>query len=102
MSDSDGRHDGFYQPLDYTIASATATYQPYTVAFYWTSFAGRQLATVSSARKQTELIHFIEDNNGSLEGEWYHFASEDDFHKAIIRTRELGGIVYDLPVKTGM
>ena len=80
----------------------SATYQAYTVTFYWVGFGGRQLATVTNLRRKIDLINYIEDNNGVLDGEWYKFAQESDFHKAIIRTRELGGIVYDLPVKTGV
>lgn len=79
-----------------------ATYQAYTVAFYLEGFGGRQFATVTSARRQQELIHFMEENGGMLNGEWHKFMSENNFHLAIIKTRELGGIVYDLPVKTGI
>ena len=80
----------------------SATYQPYTVAFYFEGFNGRQLATTTTARKQQELINFMEDNGGVLDGEWHKFTSEHNFHLAIIKTRELGSIVYDLPVKTGI
>ena len=80
----------------------SATYQPYTVTFYFEGFNGRQLATTTTARKQQELINFMEENSGVLDGEWHKFASEHNFHLAIIKTRELGGIAYDLPVKTGI
>jgi len=80
----------------------SATYQPYTVAFYFEGFNGRQLATTTTTRKQQELINFMEDNGAVLDGEWHKFTSEHNFHLAIIKTRELGSIVYDLPVKTGI
>jgi len=79
-----------------------ASHQGYIVAFYWGGFAGRQLATFTSLRRQTELIQYMEDNNGFQHGQWHKFENESDFHRAIIKTRELGGIVYDLPVKTGI
>ena len=79
-----------------------ASFQQYIVSFFFEGFQGRQLATVRSARKQSELIDYIEEIGGRSDGNWFKFSNESDFHKAIIRTRELGGIVYDLPVKSGL
>jgi len=80
----------------------SASYQRYTVAFYLEGFNGRQLATTTTAGKQQELINFMEDNGGVLDGQWHKFSTEQNFHLAITKTRALGGIVYDLPVKTGI
>lgn len=79
-----------------------ASYQPYIVAFYLDGFGGRELATFPNLRKQDEFIEYMEGNNGFLYGQWHKFQNESDFHGAIIKARELGGIVYDLPVKTGV
>lgn len=78
-----------------------ATYQAYTAHFYLEGFNGRQLATVTSERKQTNLINYMEENGGILVGQWHKFDTHENFVLAIRKTRELGGIVYDLYVKTG-
>ena len=78
-----------------------ATYQAYTVLFYLEGFNGHQLATVSSECRQTDLINYMEENSAIPVGEWHKFATQANFVLGMWKTRELGGIIYDLPVKTG-
>ena len=80
----------------------TSTYQAYTVTLYVVGFDIRQLATLANLRKKTELINYIEDNNGVLDGEWYRFPQLSDIERAIRKTKELGGILYHLPVNAGV
>lgn len=61
-----------------------------------------QWASACHPHHKQELINFMEDNGGILDGEWHKFNNENNFHHAITKTRQLGGIVYDLPVKTGV
>ena len=59
-----------------------------TIVFIWLYFV--------------HFYNFMEDNGGVLDGQWHKFSTEQNFHLAITKTRALGGIVYDLPVKTGV
>lgn len=77
-----------------------ASLQLYTVTFFVEGFAGRQLSTFTTANKKTAFINFMEDNDGILFGEWHKFTDHAKFLSAIRKTRELGGICYDLPVNT--
>ena len=77
-----------------------AYYQAYAVNYYAVGFAERQLATVPTARAKAELINFIEANGGVLIGEWYQFSTVPGIRAAIQETKRLGGIVYNLPVRT--
>lgn len=77
-----------------------ATFQQYAVLFYVEGFDHRQLATFTTLRKKTDLIHFMEDNESVVDGQWYKFTDEAAFRRAIKRTRQSGGIIYDLPVRT--
>lgn len=70
--------------------------------FYLDGFAGRQLATFTNTLSRLEFIDFMEQNNGVRDNHWYKFIREKDFHNTIVRARELGGVVYDLPVKSGI
>lgn len=72
-------------------------FQQYAVLFYLEGFHGRQLATLAKDCRKTELIYFIEDNGGRSDGNWYKFSDESGFQNTMRMTRELGGIVYDLP-----
>lgn len=78
-----------------------ASYQTYAINYYVTGFNERQLATVQTARVKSDLIGFIEDNGGVLDGEWYQFSTVDEIRRAIQETRNRGGIVYDLNVRAG-
>jgi hypothetical protein len=80
----------------------SATFQPYVIAFCAEGFAGRQIATVPSELRRNQLSDYFTEIGGVADGEWVSFADQDRFIKAITKTRELGGIVYDLPVKTGV
>ena len=76
-----------------------ASFQQHTVAYYLTGFQGRNLATLPQHNLKTDLIKYIEKNGGDADGDWYKFDHESDLKKAIVKTRELGGHVYDLPEK---
>jgi len=77
-----------------------ASLQLYTASFFVEGFAGRQLSTFTTLRKKTEFINFMEDNGAVLFGEWHKFTDHAKFLLATRKTRELGGICYDLPVNT--
>ena len=77
-----------------------AAFQQYAVLFYVNGFEHRQLATFTTLRKQTDLINFMEDNDGVVDGQWHKFVDEAAFRRAIKQVRDTGGIVYDLPVRT--
>lgn len=76
-----------------------ASFQQHTVLYYTEGFALRQLATFTRGRVKTDLINYIEDIGGTVDGDWYKFSDFSGGHKATARAREYGGIVYDLPVK---
>jgi hypothetical protein len=79
-----------------------ATFQRYTVSFFVVGFGWRQLATLPGKEEQAELIKFIVNTGGRPDGDWYRFLELQKFSNAITKTRQLGGIVYDLPVKLGV
>jgi hypothetical protein len=62
-------------------------------------FQQRQFATVPDQTAQTNLIAFIVNNEGVLAGNWYKFGNQTQMNDTMNKTRELGGIVYDLPVR---
>ena len=74
-------------------------FQAHAVNYYLVGFNERQLATVPTAAARVELITFIEDNGGVPEGDWYRFANLANIQATILRTRDLDGIVYNLPVR---
>ena len=77
-----------------------ASYQTYTINYFVTGFAERQLATVPTARVKSDLIDFIEDNGGVLDGQWYQFSTVAEIRATIQETKNRGGIVYDLNIRT--
>jgi len=79
-----------------------ASYQPYIAAFYSGDFGARELATFPNLRAQTEFTKYMENNNGFLYGQWHKFENLSDLRGAFRKARELGGIVYDLPVRTSV
>jgi hypothetical protein len=74
-------------------------FQPHTVSYYQVGFNERQLATVPTAAARAQLVNFIENNRGVPDGDWYRFANLADIQATILRTRDLGGVVYNLPVR---
>ena len=80
----------------------SAIYQSHIIAFYFKGFAGRQIATVPSPERRTQLAAYFEEIGGVEDAEWIRFEEQDQFVKAITKTRDLNGIVYDLAVKTGV
>jgi hypothetical protein len=78
-----------------------ATFQAWSVLFFFEGFALRQLATLPSGSKQTELVNYIKAHHGTADTNWYKFTNEKNFHETVHHARELGGFVYDLPPKKG-
>ena len=78
----------------------SAVFQFYTVNFYITGFGRRQLSTVNTSELRTQLVNYIESQGGVPEGQWYRFENDTGFRAVITQTRALGGVVYDLPVRT--
>ena len=74
-------------------------HQAHAVNYYVVGFAEHQLATVPTAHIMSDLIDFIENNGGVPDGNWYRFNIVANIQATILRTRELGGIVYNLPVR---
>ena len=82
---------------------SSALYQPHVIPFYFKGFAGRQIATVPSKERRTQLLdYFTKEIGGVKDEEWILFENQDSFVKAITKTRDVNGIVYDLAVKTGV
>jgi hypothetical protein len=76
------------------------SYQSYAVNYYVDGFSERQLATVPTACVKSDLIYFIEDNGGVVDGEWYKFSTVDEIRATIKETKNRSGIIYDLNIRT--
>jgi hypothetical protein len=77
----------------------TMAFQFHTISYYLVGFNERQLATVPTAADRVLLVDAIENIGGVPEGDWYRFANLADIQETIRRTRDLGGVVYNLPVR---
>lgn len=73
-------------------------FQPYTVPFFSQGFGFRELATLPSEHAFTQLIDYIKSLGGIPNGMWYEFDRDEYMHDTVQRARDLGGIVYNLPV----
>ncbi|KAG7088972.1 hypothetical protein E1B28_012918 [Marasmius oreades] len=74
--------------------------KPYLVAYFSGDAAQRQLSEFDDDKgKQNLLKYIIEELNGALYGDWYKLPSDGAVDAARKRTRDLGGVVYDLPVR---
>lgn len=75
-----------------------ASFQQYSVLFYVEGFTFRALATITSLSIQTTLIHYIEEIGGTVDGDWFKFSDTAPGYNTIAKVKELGGIVYSLPL----
>ncbi|KAF9471639.1 hypothetical protein BDN70DRAFT_887890 [Pholiota conissans] len=63
------------------MAPTQPPFHSYTISFYLEGFKCRQLATVNSARNKQELIHFIEDIEGVLTGQWHQLPDRHNTYR---------------------
>jgi hypothetical protein len=79
-----------------------ASFQPLSVLFYREGFVRRELATVPSIEKQSELINYIISLHAIRNGDWYEFPSnaDQDVQRVIKWAQDNGGKVYQLPYRT--
>ncbi|KAG7088979.1 hypothetical protein E1B28_012925 [Marasmius oreades] len=76
------------------------TVKPFLVAYFSGDAAQRQLSEFDDDKGKQNLIKLIiEQLNGALNGDWYKLPSDGAVEDARKRTRDLGGVVYDLPVR---
>ncbi|KAG7088978.1 hypothetical protein E1B28_012924 [Marasmius oreades] len=74
--------------------------KPFLVAYFSGDAAQRQLSEFDDDKSKHVLLRYIiEQLNGTLDVDWYKLPSDGAVEDARQRTRALGGVVYDLPVR---
>lgn len=73
---------------------------PYLVAYFSVNDNGRrQMSTFTSEDYKTKFDKSLKGYGGNLIGDWYALPNDKDVDDAINTTHQLGGTVYNLPVR---